>query len=293
LRSLALSFVLLLAIPAAAAADCPGQADNVETVVEAFLENEAVESLDEIPSYAAARCIADRFVALIGPEGAWGPVVGYKLGLTSKGMRERLKIAEPIWGQLTQAMLLENQALVPLGWAARPIAEADLMVTIADAGIMDATTPDEAARHVSQITGFIELANLVFADGVKLTRERFVAVNAGARLGVVGTSLPMTPELAAALPHLTVNMTTLGKKRWDSEGSRLMGHPLQPLVWLVAQLKAEGRSLQAGDVVALGSFGPPLTPEMPGQDMLVTYTDESGADLPGGPLSVRVKFTAP
>jgi hypothetical protein len=130
-----LSFVLFLAIPAAAAADCPGQADNIETVVEAFLENEAVQSLDEIPSYAAAR--------------------------------------------------------------------------------------------------------------------------------------------------------------WDSEGSRLMGHPLQPLVWLAQQMKAEGRSLKAGDVVALGSFGPPLTPEMPGQDMLVTYTDEAGADLPGGPLSVRVRFTAP
>jgi 2-keto-4-pentenoate hydratase len=128
---------------------------------------------------------------------------------------------------------------------------------------------------------------------VRVTREKLVAVNAGARLGVVGTSLPMTPELAAALPRLTVNMSTLGKKRWDSEGSRLMGHPLQPLVWLVAAMKAEGRSLKAGDVVSLGSFGPPLTPEMPGQDMLVTYTDETGADLPGGPLSVRVRFTAP
>jgi 2-oxo-hept-3-ene-1,7-dioate hydratase len=146
---------LTLLLSTAAAADCPGQAGNIETIVEAFLAHEEIKGLDEIPNEAVARCVADGFVTIVGPEGAWGPVVGYKVGLTSKGMRERLGIAEPIWGSLTQAMLLENQTKVALGWAARPIAEADLMVTIADAGIMEATTVEAAARHVSQLTAFI------------------------------------------------------------------------------------------------------------------------------------------
>jgi 2-keto-4-pentenoate hydratase len=292
MRRLLLVIAGLLALPATAtAAGCPGYADNVAAISQAFLDQAQVSSLDKIPDYAAARCIADGVVEAIGRDPAWGPPIGYKVGLTSKGMQQRLGIDTPAWGRLTQGMLIQSGGKVPRAFAARPIAEADLMVTIADAGIMDATTVEEAARHVSQMTAFIELADLVLADGFTPTLNKIVAINVGARRGVVGNSLPMTPELAAALPHLTVNMTTLGAKRWDSEGTRLMGHPLAPLVWLVGQLKAEGRSLEAGDVVSLGSFGPPLTPDFPGQDMLVTYTDEKGADLPGGPLKVKVTFS--
>jgi 2-keto-4-pentenoate hydratase len=289
MRRLLLPLLLLLPLPAAAA--CPAYADNVNTIVAAFLAQAPIKSLNAIPDYAAARCIADAMVEKISETPVWSQPVGYKVGLTSKGVQQRLGINTPAWGVVTQGMLLQSGTKVPRAFAARPIAEADLMVTIADAGINEATTPEEAAKHVKELTALIELADLVFADGVKPTLELMVAANLGARHGVVGNSLPMTPELAAALPHLTVNMTTLGAKRWDSEGSRLMGHPLAPLVWLAGQLKTEGRSLKAGDIVWLGSFGPPLTPDFPGQDMIVTYTDEQGADLPGGPLKVRVIFS--
>jgi len=290
MRRLLAAALLLVPLPAGAAS-CPGHDSDVRIVTEAFFGKTPVDHLSVIADYATARCIADRAIAIISADPAWGPPVGYKVGLTSKGVQQRMGIDTPAWGRLTQGMLLKSGTKVPRAFAAQPIAEADLMVTIADAGINDATTPEEAARHVSQITAYIELADLVFADGYKPTLEREVAVNVGARLGVVGNSLPMTPELAAALPRLTINMSTLGAKRWDSPGNRLMGHPLAPLVWLVQQLKKEGRSLQPGDVVALGSFGPPLTPDFPGQDMIVTYTDDKGADLPGGPLGVKAIFS--
>ena len=289
MRHLLLSLLVLLPLPAAAA--CPAHADDVNVIVTAFLEKAQVRSLGKIPDYAAARCIADAVVEKISDNQASNQPVGYKVGLTSKGVQQRMGINTPAWGHVTQGMLLESGTKVPRAFAARPIAEADLMVTIADAGINDATTPEEAAKHVKELTALIELADLVYADGVKPTLELMVAANLGARYGVIGNSLPMTPELAAALPRLTVNMSTLGAKRWDSEGSRLMGHPLAPLVWLAGQLKKEGRSLKAGDIVWLGSFGPPLTPDFPGQDMIVTYTDETGADLPGGPLGVKVTFS--
>jgi len=281
---------LLLPLPALAA-DCGGQGDQIEVIAQAFLTKTEVEKPGDIPDYATARCMATALVEIIAADPAWGPPVGYKIGLTSKGVQQRMGISTPAWGRLTQGMLIQSGGKIARAHAARPMAEADLMVTIADTGINDATTVEEAARHISQITAFIELPDLVYADGIKPTLEREVAINVGARHGVVGNSLPMTPELAAALPHLTINMTTMGAKRWDSPGSRLMGHPLAPLVWLVAQLKKEGLALQAGDIVALGSFGPPLTPDFPGQDMIVTYTDEQGNDLPGGPLKAKVVFS--
>ena len=290
LRRLALVGLCAVPLPAAAA-DCGGQQDQIEVIAEAFLAKEQVTEPGDIPDERTARCMADALIAIIGTHAEWGAPVGYKVGLTSKGVQQRMGINTPAWGILTQGMLIPSGSKIPRAHAARPLAEADLMVTIADDGIMSATTVEEAAQHISQLTAFIELPDLVYADGIKPTLVREIAINVGARHGVVGNSVPMTPALIAALPHLTVNMTTLGEKRWDSEGKRLMGHPLAPLVWLVEKLKSEGRSLKAGDVVALGSFGPPLTPDFPGQDMLVTYTDEKGNDLPGGPLSVKVTFS--
>lgn len=290
LRLLLLTLAFLSPLPAIAA-DCSGQQDQIEKIAEAFLAKSEVTSPGDIPDYRTARCMATALVGIIAARAEWGAPVGYKVGLTSKGVQQRMGIDTPAWGVLTQGMLIPSGGKIPRAHAARPLAESDLMVTIADDGIMNATTVEEAARHVSQITAFIELPDIVYADGIEPTLEREVAINVGARHGVVGNSLPMTPELAAALPRLTVNMTTMGAKRWDSPGSRLMGHPLAPLVWLVAQLKSEGLSLKAGDVVALGSFGPPLTPDMPGQDMIVTYTDEQGNDLPGGPLTVKITFS--
>ena len=119
-----------------------------------------------------------------------------------------------------------------------------------------------------------------------MTAEEVVAINVGATLGIVGKSQPMTPALVAALPEMYVVFSVDGYTWWRKPASALMGHPLQPLVWLVAALQAEGRRLEAGDVVSLGSFGPPLSiPVVPADEddwvgsAEVSYVGASGATL--------------
>jgi 2-keto-4-pentenoate hydratase len=274
--------LLLISLPSVVLADCKDYYDRVKTIAEHYIQHDRpLQNFREVPDMATARCIADKVVEIGETQGDWGPPVGYKVGLTSKAMQEKLGVAQPVWGRLTQAMLRPEGELVPANYAARPIVEADLLVTIADAGINEVTTPEEAAKHVSAVTPFIELADLVFAEGEKVTAERIVAINVGATLGIVGESRPMTPELAAALPQMYVAMTAYNLTQWRQPATVLMGHPLQPLVWLVAALQAEGRSLQPGDVVSLGSFGPPLllTAEDEGESVTVSYKGASGTDV--------------
>ena len=290
MRSLVVTLLLALH-PSLAQAACPDYGDRVKAIAEHYVQHDRpMAHLRDIPDMATARCIADWLVETFATQAGWGAPVGYKVGLTSKAMQEKLGVSEPVWGTLLAKMLLPEGSAVPWNFAARPMAEADLLVTIADDGINDAMTPEEAAKHIGAVTPFIELPDLVFAEGETVTAQRIAAINVGATLGIVGEGTPMTPELAAALPQMYVAVTAYGLTQWRQPATALMGHPLQPLVWLIAALKAEGRSLKAGDVVSLGSFGPPvlLTADDEGETVTVSYKSPAGTDVLN---DVSVTFT--
>ena len=48
-------------------------------------------------------------------------------------------------------------------FGARPIWEPDLIVVVKDAGISDAKTPLEVAKHLSEVVAFIELPDRIVA----------------------------------------------------------------------------------------------------------------------------------
>src|SRR4051812_670357 len=115
-----------------------------------------------------------------------GPRVGYKVGLVTKANQERLGATGPVRGVLLKQMLLSDKAHVPVGYAIRPGVEADLVVTIKDAGINGAKTMEEAAQHVSEIVAFIELPDSTVSTEQKMDGGVIEATNVGARTGVLG-----------------------------------------------------------------------------------------------------------
>lgn len=271
-------------LPASAgAADC-GQDARVSQLV-AAQGGEPLSGFAPPADRAEAACLRDALILALRRDAGFGRVVGYKVGLTSRVMQQRLGIDHPVWGILLAGMLLPDGARVPPDYATRPMVEADLLVTVADEGINQARTPAEVAAHLADLRPFIELASFGVAEGEPLSETTIVAINVGARLGVVGKAVPMTRTLAEALPGMTVTMTGPEGVLLQVPGAAILGDPLQAVVWLVQALKAEGRSLRTGDVISLGSFGPPQVPQA-GATFAVTY-----GSLPGGDLKVRVTFT--
>jgi 2-keto-4-pentenoate hydratase len=79
----------------------------------------------------------------------------------------------------------------------------------------------------------------------------------------------------------------LAEGRWEvarMRGTALLGHPLNALAWLVADLRAQGRRLRAGEHVALGSFSSPQRPQ-PGQVWTAIYEG-----LAPSPVAVSVRM---
>ena len=136
-------------------------------------------------------------------------IVGYKAGLTNAKMQAQFGASSPVRGVLLEKMLLTDGADVAFDFGARPMFEAGLLVVVKDAAIHKARTHVEVLRSLSMVVPFIELPDLLVAEGEKLSASLLVSLNVGAHLGVVGKGIPVqaTPAFAEALAAMRVIVT--------------------------------------------------------------------------------------
>lgn len=228
-------------------------------------------------------CTRNRVNQLL--ELALGRAVGYKVTLTDADAQKRFHAQAPVWGLLYAPMLLPDGPLVRAAYGVRPWVEAGLLVRVSDARINQARDPRAVLDAIDQVIPFIELADLAVQAPDRLDAAGLVAINAGARLGVVGKPLTVQRN-AEFLKHLgTMNVVVSGDggELDHRRGTQVLNHPLNAVVWLVQDLARNGRALRKGDLVGLGAYSRPLQPR-PGLSVVVRYEG-----LQSGPV-VRVGF---
>lgn len=261
---------------------CPTGAETAERV-------QRYVALSQVPNPPAsltmegAVCGAAKFVAALEP--THGKVVGYKAGLTNPQVQQRFGIGSPLRGTLLEKMLLPDNAEVPARFGARPFLEPDLVVEVKSAAIHDAKTPQEVLAHLSAVVPFIELPDTLVEDPARINAPTLALINVGARLGVLGAKVPVRNDAAFADALRDMTVTTVdgnGKALAQAKGTAILGHPLNAVIWLAAELKKSGITLKPGDLLSLGAFG--AGPVSVGTTVRVTYEG-----LPGNP-SVSVRF---
>lgn len=276
---IARAFVVLAALAGAPAlAACP----DAETI-DAFLKARAAAEPTTPPVAAggaledglcAGRMIVERLSADLGP------VIGWKAGLTSAKAQAAFGVTEPVIGTLLRDMMLEDGAVVRPAEAVRPLFEADLVVEIADAAVMDASTPEEALAHISGVRPFLELPALVVGADSKLDGAAITSINVGAWKGVLGPliEIPQGEEGVAMLADMKARLTDgAGEVLSEAPGAAVLGNPLNAVIWVADALRRLGFALEAGSLVSVGSIGP-LHPMKPGMTVALTYEG-----LPGTP----------
>lgn len=265
-RSRILAALLLAIAPSMAFADETGSASPqaaLVAVLAAYGDATPIAGplgLDDAGAESVQR------MAVLNLRPRWGEVAGYKAALTSAAARARFGADQPLSGMLLENMFTTTGATVSLRHLVRPLLEVDLLVRVADDAIGQATTTDEVLAALGQVIPFLEIPDLMFADPSVITSADIRAVNAGARLGVMGAPVPVTEATAAQLAAMTVELLDGdGRTLVQADGSALMGHPLNAALWLVTDLARRGETLKAGDLLSLGSLGPPLPLTAPGR----------------------------
>lgn len=235
-------------------------------------------------SMSDAECGREKLMRFLAQ--SQGGIVGYKAGLTNPAVQKRFGHDAPIRGTLFSGMMLKDGAEIPARYGAKPIFEADLVVEVGDARINQALTRDDAIRHLSRIYPFIELPDLMVDDPSRLTGTSLVYLNVVARLGVLGKPLDMgiLPSPLDTLANMTVRLVDESGKELDSaQGTAILGHPVDAVLWLIKDLNRAGIKLKKGDLLSLGSFSKPLPPKSGGSTKAIYE------GLPGTP-SVSVRF---
>lgn len=261
---------------------CPSDAEIADKV-KRFLELRTVPNGPAGMTMAGANCGARKFVAALAP--THGKVVGYKAGLTNPAVQQRFGLNAPLRGTLLEKMLLPDGSAVPAKFGARPFLEPDLVVEVGSSAVHEARTPLEVLASLRAVIPFIELPDTMVEDPTKIDGPTLVANNVGARLGVLGRPLPVRADaaFADALRDMTVRtVDSTGKELSVAKGSAILGHPLNAVIWVAAELKREGITLKPGDLLSLGAFG--SGPAEAGKAVSVRYEG-----LPGQPV-VTVRF---
>lgn len=173
---------------------------------------------------------------------------GFKLGYTSKPMREQMGVATPNYGPLTDRMLVSNDSTTdPDLLQPRIEPEVGLVLGRPLAGRI---TRHDALNAVKYAVACLEVVDSLWAD-YRFTAEDNTADGSSAAQVVVG---PRLPALRHGLVNTGVVLYRNGTIVGTSAAAAASGHPIDSLVWLVHQLHQEGAGLEAGMLVITGGL---------------------------------------
>ena len=196
-------------------------------------------------------------------------VVGIKLGMTSKVKRDALGIREPVYGRITEDMLVPPGQPITVAELIHPRAEPELALVV---GRPIPPGADVAAvlAAIDAVYPAIEVADSRYSEPFRLVDS--VADNAGAARVVLGDQ-PRKPDDLVDL-HVLGCVFEFPGGFDTAAGGAAMGHPAAALAWLAGALAARDDRIEPGTVVLTGGLtaavplraGDRLTAEFDGLD---------------------------
>lgn len=207
---------------------------------------------------ADAYKVQDAFLGLLGQsKGALG---GYKIAYTSDEMRRLRGIASPCAGGMFAGTIQASPATFRGSDYAGLAIECEVAARLR-ADVPAARAPYSRASIAEYIEFLAPAFEMVDFRGAAVGTGPDAAAIAGICTNIYNAGAVLGPgvgdwhglDLAAAHGTMVINGEQAGK----GLGSEVMGHPLEPLVWLVNMLAERGKELKAGMTVITGSIIPP------------------------------------
>ena len=188
-----------------------------------------------------------------------GPVAGYKIAYTTTTMRQNSGITEPGAGLVLANTVYHSPATVHSGDYMRLGIECEVAARLAE-DLPASGAPYDRQRVEAAVESVMAAFEVIDGRGSEIQdpQARLLAgiatniSNAGVVLGPQPANW-RSVDLAASRGSMTINGELVG----EGLGSDVMGHPLEPLVWLANMLAARGAGLSAGMVVITGSIVTP------------------------------------
>ncbi len=207
---------------------------------------------------AEAYQVQDAFLALLGQ--TQGPLGGYKIAYTNDEIRRLRGVSSPCAGGMFASTIQDSPATFHSAEHVSLAIECEVAVRLgADVPASQAPySRASIAKYIEFLATAFEMVDFRGAatgtgqDAAAIAAISTNIANAGAVLGAPVRDW-RNIDLAASHGVMLINGTQVGQ----GLGSDVMGHPLEPLVWLANMLAERGQALKAGMTVITGSIIPP------------------------------------
>lgn len=219
-----------------------------ETLSTAYRTKEPIEPItDETElTIADAYDVQSRVLEKAYPD---GERVGHKLGLVSEAKQEQLGIAEPIFGALTDEMILEGP--VPTDEMIAPRLEAEVGFLLDDSLEPPVSTTDVLAA-TQAVVPVVEILESRFVGWSIPSAQDVIADVTSAAHVVVGERFRDVSDVDLALESVLVRHN--GELAATGVAADIMGHPARSVAWLGDRLADRDDSIDAGELVISGGI---------------------------------------
>ncbi|MET0025700.1 MAG: 2-oxopent-4-enoate hydratase [Sedimenticola sp.] len=244
-----------------------------QQMIDPLTEREPDMTIED--AYAVSSTLLQKRIDLDGEK-----VIGKKIGVTSKAVQNMLKVDQPDFGYLTDAMVVEEGETLSLTEKMiQPRAEGEIAFVLKK----DLVGPGITATDVLQATDFVvpcfEIVDSRIRDW-KIKIQDTVADNASCGYFLLGQEAADPRKLDLSTCGMVVELN--GQLCSTGAGAAALGSsPVSCVVWLANTLGRLGTPLKAGEVILSGSLVP-LQPVKPGDYMSVSI---------GGLGRTSVRFT--
>lgn len=174
--------------------------------------------------------------------------IGMKMGLTSQAKMEQVGVREPIFGRLTDAMLVADGATIMIDELIHPRIEPEIAFIMKN-DMVGPVTPAQAALAVEGVCAALEIIDSRYRD-FTFTLPDVIADNTSASRFVLGSRL--VPIAGMELGNLGIVMESNGRIREIASSAAVLDNPLRSLAALAGMLARRGESIHAGDIILSG-----------------------------------------
>jgi 2-oxo-3-hexenedioate decarboxylase len=184
-------------------------------------------------------------------------VVGMKMGLTSEAKRRQMNLDAPIYGVLTDRMLVPADGPLRLQGSIHPRIEPEIAFRTARE-LRGRVTREQALEACASVFAAMEILDSRYTDFKYFSLPDVVADNASSSHFVPGTTErpPRELDLLQLRMVLEVNDERVGEARSNA----ISGDPLLSVVQLCELLDLHGKFLPAGSIVLAGAATAAHTP---------------------------------
>lgn len=200
--------------------------------------------------------------------GRGDPVIGHKIGLTSRAMQMASQITEPDYGTLLESMKfvakVGEELQIPASRFLSPRVEVELAFVLKQ-DLTGPVTVEQVLAATEYVTPAIEIIDArieQFDRHSKAPRRVFDtisdnAANAGIVIGE-GDARYRADALSTDLPWCGAVLKLNGVVEETGLAAGVQGHPAIGIAWLSEKLAPWGETLKAGQIVLAGSFTRPV-----------------------------------